>query len=583
MLRKFLIIVCSLMLLCACAPGENTTGSTGLPAESGTSEVGVMRSSQVNQTAAALETSLPPSPEVFQGLPLPTGQLPLFTASGTCTGCHSGQRDQAGEDVAIDSAWRASMLANASRDPYWLATVRSEVNQASALSAVIQKKCATCHLPMASVTVAAQGENVTIVDEGLLSTNHPLQAFAKDGISCNVCHQIESANFSQPESMSGGFLIDTKLPAGERLSYGPYEVSQDLAKMMQSVSGFIPVQGLHLSQSEMCATCHDLYTPYLDEKGEVAGEFPEQLIYSEWQNSSFNGQKSCADCHMPVVQGDIQLSLTGGPQRSPYNQHVFVGGNAYMLQVLQQNGENIGVTAAPGHFAAAISRTNDQIAKQSASLTIGSASLQDGWITADISIQNLVGHKFPGGYPSRRAWLHIRILDSAGQVVFESGQPQANGAIAGNDNDLDAAYYEPHYTELQTSDQVQIYEAIMFNSQDQVTTALLRAARFAKDNRLLPDGFMLDTEKAELLPQGAAAQDADFLAGSDTLLLNIDLGQATGPYTLQVELLYQSIAYRWAENLRTQPGVEIAAFNEYYISIPNQPLLAANAEVTVSP
>ena len=65
-------------------------------------------------------------------------------------------------------------------------------------------------------------------------------------------------------------------------------------------------------------------------------------------------------------------------------------------------------------------------------------------------------------------------------------QSSEDGAILGNDNDSDPAQYEPHYAVLSQPDQVQIYEGIILNSDGQVTTTLLRAASYIKDNRLLP-------------------------------------------------------------------------------------------------
>ena len=63
------------------------------------------------------------------------------------------------------------------------------------------------------------------------------------------------------------------------------------------------------------------------------------------------------------------------------------------------------------------------------------------------------------------------------------------GRFTGNDNDGNPAQYEPHYAVLSQPDQVQIYEGIIVNSDGQVTTTLLRAASYIKDNRLLPAGF----------------------------------------------------------------------------------------------
>ncbi|MCU0486331.1 MAG: hypothetical protein MUC85_09520 [Anaerolineales bacterium] len=63
--------------------------------------------------------------------------------------------------------------------------------------------------------------------------------------------------------------------------------------------------------------------------------------------------------------------------------------------------------------------------------------------------------------------------------------------------------------------QVQTYESIMLNSDGEVTTVLLRAAAYAKDNRLLPQGFDLVAATPDTLSFGATVQDGDFTAGGD--------------------------------------------------------------------
>ena len=54
---------------------------------------------------------------------------------------------------------------------------------------------------------------------------------------------------------------------------------------------------------------------------------------------------------------------------------------------------------------------------------------------AEISIENLGGHKLPTAYPSRRVWLHLTVRDSRGNALFESGALHPDGSIEGNDND----------------------------------------------------------------------------------------------------------------------------------------------------
>lgn len=504
-----------------------------------------------------------------------------FSTSGNCVTCHTNMKDESGANVSTDSFWRATMLANAARDPYWQATVRSEITQAKAYREVIEKKCSACHMPMAEFTSVTGSKKPRILDDGYTKNNNKLHLLAMDGVSCALCHQITPENYGQTESFSGGFAIEKQQPAGERAAFGPYPVQAALATQMQSASGFLPQEKSHLAQSEMCATCHNLITPYLDASGEIAGEFPEQMIYSEWLNSAYARQQSCQSCHMPMAQGGVKLSITGGPLRSPFLQHHFVGGNAYMGQVLQANAAAVGLTATDQQMQTIIDLAREQIETQTAEIRISNARIENGLLLADLSVQSQVGHKFPAGFPSRRVWLHISVIDAAGNTIFESGAVDASGRIAGNDNDDDPALFEAHYTELSDPAQVQVYEAVMLDSDGQVTTTLLRAASYAKDNRLLPAGFDQSTASSDIAVMGQAAADADFTAGSDNLRLRIDAAGAQGPFLLRAELLYQTIGYRWAQNIIAQDSGEAHAFAAYTQNVPNTPLRAADAEITI--
>jgi hypothetical protein len=116
-----------------------------------------------------------------------------------------------------------------------------------------------------------------------------------------------------------------------------------------------------------------------------------------------------------------------------------------------------------------------------------------------------------------------------------------------------------------TPDQVQIYEAIMVDSRAAVTTGLLKGVRFVKDNRLLPRGFDKRTAEPDVAVRGAAADDTDFVGGGDRVRYAIAIpASAVAPLTVEAELLYQSIAYRWAENLRGYDAEETQRFGRYY-------------------
>lgn len=154
--------------------------------------------------------------------------------------------------------------------------------------------------------------------------------------------------------------------------------------------------------------------------------------------------------------------------------------------------------------------------------------------------------------------------DRDGKVVFESGALRPDGSIAGNDNDNSPDRYEPHYTEIRSPDQVQIYEPILGDPAGRVTTGLLTAVQYLKDNRLLPHGFDKRTAPKDVAVHGAALQDPDFAAGGDRVRYSVALGQSQGPYEITAELWYQPIGFRWAQNLKAYNAMEPQRFLRYY-------------------
>jgi cytochrome c peroxidase len=216
-------------------------------------------------------------------LPLPQEKSDLFSTSGSCSICHANLSTEEGLDASPDASWRSSMMANAARDPYWQASVSAEILANPALQDIIEDRCATCHMPMAHITALEGGDDVRIVGEGgVLDPSHALHTFAMEGVSCTLCHQIRADGLGDVTSYSGGFTIDTLLRSPDRLIFGPYTIDDEQADLMQSGSGFRPEQGLHLTQSTFCATCHTLYTPFVDATGQIAGDFPQQVPYFEW-------------------------------------------------------------------------------------------------------------------------------------------------------------------------------------------------------------------------------------------------------------------------------------------------------------
>jgi hypothetical protein len=248
-------------------------------------------------------------------------------------------------------------------------------------------------------------------------------------------------------------------------------------------------------------------------------------------------------------------------------QHTFIGGNFFMQRVLGKYRVQMGVPALPNEMENAADRTVKHLQSDTAKLMVADAQSSNGRLNVDLAIENLSGHKFPTAYPSRRSWLHVTVKDRNGNPVFESGALNPNGSITGNDNDADALKYEPHYTQITAADQVQIYEGIMVDSTGKPTTGLLNAVRYEKDNRMLPKGFDKATADDEIGVKGAASTDANFQGGGDRVTYSIATGNAQGPFTIDAELYFQPISYRWAENLKKYDAMEPKRMVGYYESM----------------
>ena len=508
-----------------------------------------------------------------------TDKNEFFAASGNCVVCHKQNIDEAGNNVSFGDFWRGTIMANSALDPYYLAGVSMNIARFPEYGADIESKCSTCHMPMAHTSDAfSEGESLIFGAEGYLDPQHPLHKLAADGVSCSACHQIQDQDLGEFTSFSGGFVIDQNTPMGARVLYGRFNVSQPSQRMMAMSSGFVAQQSDHLLESEICATCHNLYTHYVTEDGSFSEAwFPEQTPYTEWLHSEYATLSTCQDCHMPPAEGAVVLSTLGpaGP-RVPFAQHSFVGGNAYLLGVLNNFGGELAVQAGPEHFEAAIDRTLSYLRTETAQLEISPTELDGSSLGFDVTTSVLTGHKFPSGYPSRRAWLHITVKDGNGEVVFESGGVGTDGAILGNANDENSLAFEPHYDQITAADQVQIYETIIADVENKTTTILLAAAFYLKDNRLLPNGFEKTTASDDIKPHGMAFGDENFSAGGDTVKYLIEIGGATGPFTVEAELLYQSISYRWAMDLRAYETEQALLFSDYYQASPNLPVQIAS-------
>jgi len=505
---------------------------------------------------------------------------PKFHTSDRCLACHNELTTSSGQDVSIGLHWRASIMANSARDPYWQASVRREVIDHSESKSDIEDECSVCHMPAARYEAKQQGKKGQVFSF-LPFAEHP-KSVAEDGVTCSVCHQISKEKLGTRESFNGGFVVEAPESKDNRPEYGPFAIAQGQQRIMDSsTGGFRPTQAEHIRESALCGSCHQLYTTARGEGGKNSGYLPEQMPYLEWLHSDYPNKYSCQACHMPEVHEPVRISSALGVPRTGLHQHVFVGGNFLLQGMLNRYRDDLAVDAQPQELTSAAAGTLAFLQSQSARVTIRNLEVAAGNLRAEVFVQNLTGHKLPTAYPSRRAWIHFVVRDRHGNTIFESGALSADGSIKGNDNDADKERYEPHYTEITSDEQVEIYEAILKDTAGRVTTGLLAAIGYLKDNRLLPTGFDKKTADKDIAVVGEAADEPNFTAGGDLVRYSISTGNAEGPFHVEAELWYQPIGFRWAHNLAPYNAAETQRFVHYYESMSSTTgTILARAEAT---
>lgn len=508
----------------------------------------------------------------------PHGTNDLFPGSGVCGGCHGHDPNNLamvtpwGEDVNIYDGWAGTMMANSAKDPFWRAKVSHEilVNPGEQLN--IENACTSCHAPLGHFNAFHNG-----------AANYPMAAvltdsLALDGVSCGACHQQKDSLIGK--RFSGELIYDTT-----KTVYGPYPAP--FAGPMQSFIGFNVKQGAHITKSGLCAGCHTLLTDVHDLSGTPTGDkFVEQATYHEWLNSIYNDEvfvstgKSCQSCHLPRIDKNIIIAANYSflAPRRPFGQHYLVGGNTFMLDLIKNNRAALGVTAEPQHFDTAIVRSKRLMQDSAVILELNLVNRTTDTAFYDLKITNKAGHKFPSGYPSRRAFVEFILLNETGDTIFKNGVMNSAHQLVGQD-----ATYEPHHDVIKNENDVQIYELVAGDVNGDVTTVLERAYSALKDNRLVPIGFSTTHMSYDTtLIAGVGANDVDFNldgvtegTGADIIHFHVPLNGYTDDLNVSARFYYQAVPHKWLDEMFTFTSPEITSFKTMFNAANHNPLLVA--------
>jgi hypothetical protein len=393
-----------------------------------------------------------------------------------CDNCHGGY------DAAVEPAfnWRGSMMAHASRDPiYWASVAIAEQDFPGS-----GDLCIRCH--------AADGWTAmrsTPTDGSGLGKNDDT------GVACDVCHALTNPDDSELLGVQndpfvandGGTPVEGFYGSAMYVLWGG---NQKLGPYLNPPSTHASIQSHFHRSPELCGTCHDVSNPAVGDLAPSHGAFQPlpagsfsgtpgtpvagkaafnnpayaygivERTYSEHVSSAFPTLEvkdygtlplelqagaiaeaeaaamasnplndgnyldgtprtfTCQTCHMPPVFGEG--CNKGVPARADLPLHDQTGGNYWMPDVLTYM-DGLGQLVLGGGLT-----TEEENALQ-----VGQARALHNLSMAaalevdedEVKVVNLTGHKLISGYPEgRRMWLHIVWRDGIGTILREDGE-----------------------------------------------------------------------------------------------------------------------------------------------------------------
>lgn len=561
-------------------------------------------------------------PESFDHVVASGKKSPLgFVTSDQCAGCHDATGTLSPTradlpsmlwpdalapsmvDLSPNGEWRNSMMGLSGRDPIFLSQLNSEVSLHKKLEdqpdakGFIEDTCLRCHGVMGQRQFHEDKAGTFFTRDHLNDPKSKYGALARDGVSCTACHRISNDGLGTPATFTGLFKLDPPNQIN-----GPR--SDPLTLPMKNALGMTPqsTAANQIQSSKLCGSCHQILLPVYRADGkrqrDALGQpktITEQSTFYEWLNSAYadNGAtpKSCQDCHMrrdyegnalsfkianiedssfPAVDfraPDADITLRPRPG---YSRHLLLGINVFGLEMFKQFRTELGLyktnpmlrnpeKTVPG-LDHAIGEAVKIATTRTATVEVLAAAKNAGALTASIRVTNMAGHGFPSGVSFRRGFVHLEVLDVSGQVLWQSGNTNAEGAIVdGAGAPLVTEFFtptqqrfQPHFwagNPIEREDQVQIYEELSVNPEGQLTTSFLALDRKVKDNRLQPKGHSPSgPNAAELAPVGtcttASTCDPNYNDGSGSNVVSYQIpltAKTAAAASVRATLYYQAI------------------------------------------
>jgi hypothetical protein len=332
--------------------------------------------------------------------------------------------------------------------------------------------CINCHAPGENLAQTVPAWNAHGDARDRRPLRDVLSRASMEGISCAACHQMTSpvhpgtryqgnatwtstetgAVFGQrPEDERGvfgignsGYLIDPRalISAGPLVAGGAHRRLDDAARAYRHAS-------------EFCGACHDVRLFGTDA---ISGEHFKRLrnAYSEWAAWASDERRagrqpaSCQDCHMSLYPAICVASpgaaAAGGcpagtqvERRAPgtmpsgraaagsalasISTHYFSGVDVPLSRLFDPAAVDDHTVDVSGIPVGARAR-RDLLLASAMTLVIDTPRRDGDHLEVPIVVDNVgAGHRVPAGFSQEREiWVHLRITDARGRLVYEAGR-----------------------------------------------------------------------------------------------------------------------------------------------------------------
>ncbi len=445
-----------------------------------------------------------------------------FAKVQQCQMCHGKTKNGDADPVL---SWQGGMMAQAARDPIFLATM-TIANQDFPGAGEF---CLRCHTPRG-----------WLEDRSTSGRIDDLNQEDMHGVSCDVCHR-----FIDPMSNEAKLLVKDPPPGygnammvadPENTVRGPYGNGKGAMPHKVKKSDF------HAS-GNLCGTCHDISNPVLatDIKTQPVHSFAHlERTYSEWLLSDFakQGKKgSCQSCHYPQVKGGGQASRFGKLKRAYFVQHGPVGGSTWVQDAIAE--------LWPGEInkkALKLSKKRAEALLKTAATLEATAPKGDKLL---VRVTNQTGHKLPSGYPEgRRMWLNVKFLNGLGLTIKEVGiYGDKADTLNGKDVKVPTLLDPEETTVYEVKPAISEKMAKQFNKQPGPSFHFVLNDIISFDNRIPPKGFNNEKFREHLCgPVGVEYADNQYWH-----VAQFDVPKGTKK--VKVKLMYQSMSWEYLQFL----------------------------------